>query len=515
MAKKFKDYDLDQPFLLPPDIRDWVKPGHFARFVDELVSRLNLKKFRTTYRGGRGQPPYNPEMMFRVLLYSFCRGVFTSRRMEEMTYDDIGARYLANDQHPDFTSFCNFRKRHKEAIQDAFVQVVAICRELGLCKLGQVCIDGTTMKANASKAKTIETEKLDELIERDRKQAADLFEQWKAGDEHSRDDELPAELKDIQSRLAALDRVKEKLEREAQERHEVEMEAFRAEEAARQANHDQAWQTTSETSAAQREGGIYINEARAMRGLKQEELAEKTGIERRRLGQFEEGKRYPSAEEIEKLQIALEMTNLIFKKSGPTPRPLRPRKAPEKSYPTYVNKTDPDSVLLHRRGGSTTQGFNAQFAVDAERQIVVAAMVSMDANDSHNLVPMLKEVERVTGCTPDVAAADSAYYSKEAVLEATSMGIDLYVPPEKKLKLDATNPCPVAKAMREKVKTDEGRARRKMRSATVEPPFGRVKCGLGLKEFKTRGVANVSTEWTLIGMAHNVLKIFAYGELQW
>src|SRR5712691_260667 len=153
MSKQFRDCHLDQLLLLPPSLQDWLPEGHLARFVAEVVEALDLSAIYARYEegDGRGQAAYDPRMMVRLLIYGYCRGVASSRRIERATYEEVGFRYLAADQHPDHDTIADFRKEHLANLAQLFVQVLRLCQQAGLVKLGHVALDGTKIKAHASR----------------------------------------------------------------------------------------------------------------------------------------------------------------------------------------------------------------------------------------------------------------------------------------------------------------------------------------------------------------------------
>jgi transposase len=153
VSKSFRICDLDQPFLLPPSLQDWLPEEHVARFIADLAMGLDLSIIFGLYerRDGRGKAAYHPLMMVRVLLYGYCLGIMSSRRIERATYEDLAFRYLSADQHPDHDTIAGFRQQHLQALAQLFTQVLRLCDKAGLVKLGHVAIDGTKLKANAGK----------------------------------------------------------------------------------------------------------------------------------------------------------------------------------------------------------------------------------------------------------------------------------------------------------------------------------------------------------------------------
>src|SRR6267143_6471651 len=164
MSKQFRDCHLDQLLLLPPSLQDWLPEGHLARFVAEVVETLDLSAIYAQYEegDGRGLAAYDSRMMVRLLLYGYCRDVASSRRIERATYEDVAFRYLAADQHPDHDTIADFRQRHLQSLAGLFTQALQLCDKAGLIKLGHVAIDGTKLKANASKHKAMSYDRMTE-----------------------------------------------------------------------------------------------------------------------------------------------------------------------------------------------------------------------------------------------------------------------------------------------------------------------------------------------------------------
>ena len=162
MAKRFRTCDLDQPYLLPPSLQDWLPSDHLARFVADVTAQLDLQALYADYarQDGRGLAAYHPLMMTRLLLYAYCLGQSSSRRIEKATYDDLGFRYLAADQHPDHDTIAAFRQRHLSALAELFVQALRLCQRAGLVKLGNIAIDGTKLQANASTQRSVSYQRL-------------------------------------------------------------------------------------------------------------------------------------------------------------------------------------------------------------------------------------------------------------------------------------------------------------------------------------------------------------------
>jgi transposase len=220
--KRFRHYDMDQLMLLPPDLREWLPPEHLAFYVSDLVEQLDLDAIMRVYEEGdmRGRPPYHPRMMVKLMVYGYCIGKRSSRKLEQATYDDVAIRVLTCNQHPDHDSIADFRKRHLKEVGRLFVQVLQMCRRSGLVKLGHVAIDGTKIKANASKRQSMSYERMNKVEKELEAEVAALLAEAEGIDKEEdelygkgrRGDELPKELRQRETRLAKLREVKAQLE---------------------------------------------------------------------------------------------------------------------------------------------------------------------------------------------------------------------------------------------------------------------------------------------------------------
>lgn len=213
-------------YLFPPSPRDWLPQDHPVYFIDEVVSQLDLSAILNDYRELKGQPPYNPVMMVKVLIYGYWRGIRSSRKLERALHEDVGFRFLSANQQPNFWTIAAFRRRHHHALGELFVQTVRLAQKAGLVRLNHVAVDGTKIKANASKHSAMsyqymlkEEERLKEEIERYFREVeeTDATEDRKFG-KRRRGDELPEHLRDPKRRLEAIRRAKAELEAEAKEK---------------------------------------------------------------------------------------------------------------------------------------------------------------------------------------------------------------------------------------------------------------------------------------------------------
>ena len=325
MGKSFLPDDVNQSLLFPPSLHDWLPENHLARFLVDVVSALDLSAIYASYeaKDGRGMSAYAPAMMVRVFLYGYATGVYSSRKMEAKTYDDVAFRYLSADAHPDHDTLSEFRNRHLEALAGLFTQALLLCEKAGLVKLGHVSIDGTKIKANASKHKAMSYARMGETEQRLKAEIEALFKQAEDVDaaedaqygKGKRGDELPEELARRESRLKKIAQAKAELEQEARQKAERE----RAEAEAK--------------------------------------LAERRN-EEERTGKKKRG-REPSV---------------------PDPEKAQPEAKAQRNF------TDPESRIMPdgANKGSFLQGYNAQAAVDATAQVIVAAEVTQETTTIGN-----------------------------------------------------------------------------------------------------------------------------------
>jgi len=210
-SKVFRRYDRDQSFLMPPSLDDWLPQDHTARFISEVVDDLlDLSVIYDSYVEASGAPPYDPTMMLKLLLYAYSTGVTSSREMERRCHLDVAFRWLAANSAPDYRSIARFRRRHLDALDDLFIQVLVLCSEAGLVTLGRVALDGTKLRASASRRKAMSYGRLGPKIEQLQGEVAAILAEAEATDraedeefgEDKRGDEVPPELARRESRLA-------------------------------------------------------------------------------------------------------------------------------------------------------------------------------------------------------------------------------------------------------------------------------------------------------------------------
>jgi transposase len=445
MSKKFRPWDPEQSYLFAPSPRDWLPQSHLVYFLLDVVAQMDLSAiFRPYQAEQRGQPPFHPRMMVTLLLYGYATGTFSSRRLMARCETDIACRVIVGEDIPDFRTISDFRKLHLTALEGLFVEVLKLCAKAGLVKVGRIALDGSKVKANASRHKAMSYDYMLKEEQRLRQEVADLLAQAEGTDDEEdrsygrsrRGDELPAELARRQERLKKIREAKAALEEEARE------------------------------------------EARAAEAQRQQQ-----------------GK----------------------PPSGQDPEQARPD--PKAQY----NFTDPESQIMKASNKGWDQCGNAQVAVN-EYQIIVAADVTNEANDKQQVKPMIEQVQQhvaAAGVTEKVkeAVADSGFYSEANVEYLEGEGIDPFIATERLKHHEQIPPAPRGRCpqhltakqrMARKLRTKRGRERYARRKAMVEPVFGQVKHGRGFRQFLLRGLKQMRGEWRLVGLTHNLLKLWRH-----
>lgn len=435
MAKTFRPWDVEQTWLLPPSIQELVPPTHPAHFVREMVRReLDLSRIMEEYDEERGYPPYHPAMMTALLLYGYTQGLFSSRKLARACEERVDFMAVVAMQKPDYRTIGKFRLRHLEALGGLFVQVLRVCQRAGLVRLGHVALDGTKVKANASKHKAMSYKRMREAEARLRDEVAGWLQSAEAEDTSEdieygdrRGDEMPEWVANKLDRLAKIREAKAALEQDARE------------EAARRKRDDNP--------------GIPCKPKHHIDGT-------------------------PS----------------------------------EKSQRNF---TDPESRILKTRDGYL-QGYNAQAAVDGERQIIVATEVYAAQNDVTFLDEMLAQIRSNTGRQTRELSADYGYLSDANLVACRRRHIEAYIATGR-LRHDDGQPGPSRHwpgasriaAMARKLRRAGRRSRYRLRKQLVEPVFGQIKAALGFAGFLLRSLHKVRHEWRLVATAHNLRKLIA------
>ncbi len=436
MQPFFRPYEPDQQFLLPPSLRDWLPDGHLAYFISDTVDQFDLTEIVISYRAeGKGNVAYHPALMCKLLLYGYASGVFSSRKIAQACETDIAFRVLAAGDAPSHRTLARFRKLHLSAFEALFIQVVGIAQDAGLVTLGTLAIDGSKVRANASKHKAMSYERMKKDEQRLKKEIRELTLRAEgvdaAEDEEFgadvRGDEVPDELKRRKDRLRVIRAAKKRLE-----------------------------------------------------ARKKAEDAEKLAAEERRkaAGKAKRG-----------------------------PKRKHPLGKPEPK--DQENFTDPDSRIM-KGGDGFQQSYNAQIAVDAKDQIIVAADVGQNAADTESLVPMIDAAEEITGLEAREVLADAGYRSEDNFRELEDRGQEAFIPLGRegsKATRVMDDGLVATLRMKRRMGTKRGRARYRRRKHIAEPPFGWIKSVLGFRRFHLRGIDAVRGEWNLICLAMNLRRM--------
>ncbi len=504
--KSYRPWLPDHPTLLPTDLRRWLPEDHLAWFVLELVARVDISgiEARIQAKDPRGALPYDPRMMTALLIYAYAVGVFSSRRIERATYEDVAFRILTGDQQPDHDTIAAFRREYLTEFSDLFVQVLRLAAQMGLVSFGVLGLDGVKILANASKHRAMSYDRMKKDIERltkeiklllERAEQADGEAQARFGDGRIAD--IPAEIARRKERTAKIEAAMAALEMEAR--------AARAAELREQVRrHEQnAADEALDESARKRAATLAAKRSAALEGLEDDKDDED-----------DDGR----GADLPEHQI-----------------PHLPNGTPKES--AQRNFTDPESRIMVRDGDHYVQAFNAQALVDNANQIVVSAGVGNQANDSGYLPPMLERANANLAAAGAVRpkekipmAADAGYFSEANVAAADALGFDPHIafersrrarpelapvggtgPPPAAQSGEATGPPTAREAMRAKLQTEEGRRIYGLRKTTPEPVFGQILEVRGFRRFLLRGLEKVGGEWNLVTLTHNVLKLWRSG----
>lgn len=462
---------------------EWLPEGHLAFFVLEVVRELDLDAIERTLqeKDPRGERPYAPRMMTGLILYGYCTGVYSSRRIERATHEDVAFRVLSGGAHPHFTTVNEFRLKHREALAGLFKQVLQLCGRAGLKTLGHVSLDGSKVQANASKHKAMsygrmksDEKRLAEEVEAMLRRAdeADAAEDAEFGAD-KRGDEVPEELRHRDSRLKRIRELKAELEKEA------------AEERARQLQENAAGLETKAEEIgvppkARKEAGTRAKSAR------------------------EKAKELSGRDDDDDDKGARATTQLTLHRV-PVTRDGKPKDKAQRNF------TDGDSRIMIRNG-VFLQAYNAQ-AVVSEDQLIVAHGLTNNGTDNEQLMPMLERVRENVGQMPSELTADNGYLSEENVAYCERVGVNAYISLRKKdaERTDFPPRTPVEQmrfAMQAKLATPEGKALYAKRKVIAEPVFGQVKGAMGFRHFSLRGLLKAAAEWGIVATCHNLLKLF-------
>ena len=536
MSRRFKSANRAQLFLLPPSIDDWIEEGHQVRFLQDCVEQFDLSVFTSAY-SREGGAPYDPKMMLTALLYAWCLGIRSSRKIAAACRERIDLRWATGNLQPDHCAFARFFQRHGEAIRELFTQVLCLCAQAGAIRLGVLSLDGTKVGANAALSSNRTLSRLRREIERMEAEMREQDARDAARFGAAGGDELPDELRVQRERLARL--------RLAKERLELDLAAQRV--LAQASQPVQAVGACGKKAVAagacsEEQGDLPFGASSASSSECPSESetsapgSGSAGGEAVAPGESSAGC-VPEAPEAPAASCpsAAACGNEASSRSGETGQAAeagpsgqagqagKTRKSGKRNKEARVNLTDPESRIMKARQGFT-QGSNAQ-AVVTEEQFVVTCAVSQDENDLHQLEPMLQELTASLAAAgieakPKRLNADAGYWLQDLPIEALEKeGPELLIAPCNPRDLPKTVPrgripksATPAERMKRKLSTVVGKKTYKKRSITVEPVFGQIKECLNGRRFLRRGLKKVSQEWSLLCGCLNLRKLFSWLE---
>jgi len=449
MIPKFIPTNRDQQYLFPPSIQDWLPEEHLARFVVDIVSQLNLQPLAETY-AGKGFKAYHPEILLSLLFYGYATGVFSSRKIEKATYDSVAFRFISANTHPDHDTIATFRKRFLAQLKPLFVQILMLAREMGLLKIGKVSLDGTKIKANASKHHALSWEyacKLEKQLKAEVEELIRLAEQ--ADSENVPEGmDIPKELFRRQNRLKIIAEAKIKIEERAAERYTREQKEHEEKLAARQEKAEATGKKPRGSEPKPPEPGP-----------KKKDQVNLTDEESRIMPSSDKG-----FVQAYNAQAAVEVDTMIIVESHISQAPndkqeMVPSLASLNTLPEKLGKV---GTML------ADAGYYSKDNVASCEQSDIDAFIPPN-REKHNQ-PL------------------TARFSDPEPLQEN---VDLI------------------EKMRHKLKTVEGRQTYAQRKSTIEPVFGIIKHVLGFRQFFLRGLEAVSGEWTLVSIAWNIKRMFA------
>lgn len=446
MGNRFKTVDRDTPFFFPPSVQEWLPENHLARFVVEVVCKLDLRPLIDSYTR-RGSEGYHPAMMVPLLFYGYATGIFSSRKLEQATYDSVAFRYIAGNTHPDHDTIAEFRKRFLNQLKPLFVEILVLAQAIGLLKLGRVSLDGTKVKANASKHSALSwghLEKIEEQLRQEVEELMRMAEEADGADEAGQVD-IPAELARREERLKRLEEAKRKIAERAAERQVAERAEYEEKVAKREAQRKEGKKPKGKEPKPP-QGGI--------RDTDQINLTdEESRVMPVSGGGFEQAYNAQAVVDNESLLIvAAHVTQKANDK-----RELEPALAALRALPESLGGAD---ELLADNGYFSEP--NVELCVAEEMTPYIAV-----GREAHHL-PL-----------------------KERFQEPEPPGEE----------------ASAVERMKHRLKTSAGRAIYGERKATPEPVFGIIKSVLGFRHFLLRGHDAVNAEWDLVSIGWNLKRM--------
>jgi transposase len=444
----FRLIDRATGFLMPPSVDEWLPQRHLARFVVEVVERLDLRAITGSYRGS-GEASYHPQLLLGLIIYGYATGVFSSRKLERATYDSVAFRFIAANEHPDHDTIAAFRRRFLKQIETLFVQVLGVAREMGVLKMGTVALDGTKIHANASRHSALSYEHAGKIEAQLKAEVAELMAKAEAADQADVPDgmSVPEELGLREKRLTAIAKAKATIEARAKERHTRE-----------QAEHDAKMaQRAAKTAATGKKPSGRVPQPPVEGPLPTDQVNLTD----------EESRIMPVAgggfEQCYNAQAVVAAGSLLVIAADVVQAP----NDKQQLEPMLDKITDLPDALGKVGELLADNGYFSEGNVNACAAAGIDPVIAMGREAHH---PSLDE--RFAGPPP---------------------------PPR--------DPTPL-EAMAHRLKTPEGKKRYALRKQTPEPVFGIIKSVLGFRQFLRRGLDNVRGEWNLVTMAWNMKRMF-------
>ena len=439
--------DRKTDYLLPPSVDDWLNEDHLARYIVEVVDQLDLSRLTRQY-AGRGSKAHHPATLLSILIYGYCTGVFSSRKLERATYDSVAFRYLAAGTHPDHDTLATFRRRFLGEFSELFVQVLELAREMKLLKLGNVCLDGTKVQANASRHSALSHGHIEKLEAHLKAEVQELLALAESADQSAVPDgiDLPAEIRRREDRLAAMAEAKAKIAARAEERYQREKAEYDAKLAKR---------AEKEKTTGKKPGGKPP--AAPLPGPKESDQINLTDEESRIMpvsgGGFEQA--YNA-------QAAVDAETMLVVATGLTQAP----NDKEQVKPMLETLAAQTQRLGKVTGLIADTGFCSETNIKACETAGVAPLIAVAKEDHH---PNWRERHSEPPALPE-------------------------------------NARPL-QAMAHRLKTKAGRALYALRKQTVEPVFGIIKSVMGFRQFSLRGLTKATGEWSLVCLAWNLKRL--------
>jgi len=451
MSVKFRSVDRTTAYLLPPSVDEWLPEGHLARFVADVVSQLDTSAIENCY-SGRGSVAWHPKMLISLLFYGYATGIFSSRKLERSTHDSVAFRYLCANHHPDHDSIATFRRRFLPELESLFVQILHVGREMELVKLGNVSLDGTKMKANASKHKALSWAYACKLEAQFESEVKELMRRANEADASDLPDgfSIPEELEIREKRLTAIRDAKAKIEERAAERHGRDMAEYEDKVAAREAK---------EKATGKKVGGIAPKPPEE--GPKDKDQVNLTDEESRIMPTSGGG-----FEQAYNAQAAVDMETMIVVATDLSQHP----NDKQELEPVVETLSKLPDDLGEIKNVVADTGYYSEHNVKVCEQHKLQPLIAHGRQPHH---PPLAEL---------IARDESG--GNESISDD-----------------------PVQR-MKDMLKDDVGRALYAKRKTTVEPVFGIIKHVMGFRQFSMRGLKKAKGEWSIVCMAWNIRRLF-------